>query len=290
MVSAYAAYLRVYEPLAAWSGEEQEHWRAYAASGGAPERTAAINAEHRAALRSLVTAPLRLGPEDDHVALLQNVDGVTYVCPLDLQQRCWESLAEFREMLPESIASAFVPRSLADAAADEQTAWLRKEGERNVHVVAARWQVPLRWFVCFEAGERRLVLGPRLPSYAAVGAPAAGDLSRSLVYVTAMSRARRRVARALAVVRRTLEDGPVVDGIEDLGRWLEEFHPHSLVELDYGGLVHLLDDDQLRADTSVEDVTEAVAALGRADAEGVAAAYERVVNRWRLIAGIESAN
>jgi hypothetical protein len=290
MVSAYAAYLRVYEPLAAWSGEEQEQWRTYAESGEAPERTAAVDAEHRAALRSLVTAPLRLGPEDDGIALLQKVDGVTYVCPLDLQQRCWESLADFREMLPDSIANAFVPRSLADAAADEQAAWLRKEGQRSVHVVAARWQVPLRWFVCFEPGERRLVLGPRLPTYAAVGAPAAVDLSRSLIYVTAMSQARRRVARALATVRRTLEEGPVVDGVEDLGRWLEEFHPHSLVELDYGGLVHLLDDEALRSDNSVEDIAEAVAALGRTDADGVAAAYERVVNRWRVIAGVESAN
>jgi hypothetical protein len=87
-----------------------------------------------------------------------------------------------------------------------------------------------------------------------------------------------------------LEDGPVVDGVEQLGRWLEEFHPHSIVELDYGGLVHLLDDEELRADDSAEDLAEAVAALGRADADGVAAAYERVVNRWRVIAGVESAN
>jgi hypothetical protein len=289
-VSAYAAYLRVYEPLAAWSGEEQEYWRGYAAADRAPARTIAVDAEHRAAMHALVTAPLRLGPEDEGAALVQTIDGMTYVCPLDLQLRCWESLAEFREMLPNSLADAFLPRSLADAAEDEHAALVRKEGERSAHVMAARWQVPLRWFVCFDPAERQLVLGPRLSTYAAVGAPQPADLSRSLTYVTGMSRARRRVARALSVLHRTLEDGPVVDGVEQLGRWLEEFHPHSIVELDYGGLVHLLDDEELRADDSAEDLAEAVAALGRADADGVAAAYERVVNRWRVIAGVESAN
>jgi hypothetical protein len=154
--------------------------------------------------------------------------------------------------------------------------------------------VPLRWLTLFEPGERRLVLGPRVERYAAVGgAPGPGrpaDLSRCLVYVTAMSRARRRLARTLAVVRRMLEDGPIVAGIEDLGRWLEAFHPHSLVELDYGGLVHLVDDDALRDDQSVADIAESVAALGRGDAAGATAGYERVVSRWRSIASVESAN
>jgi len=49
--------------------------------------------------------------------------------------------------------------------------------------------------------------------------------------------------------------------LEEIGRWLEEFHPHSLVELDYGGLVQLLDDDALRADQSVAEVSATVSAL-----------------------------
>ena len=61
-----------------------------------------------------------------------------------------------------------------------------------------------------------------------------------------MSRARRRLARALAVLRPSVDDHAVIAGVEDLGRWLEEFHPRSVVELDYGDLVHLLDDAELR--------------------------------------------
>ena len=74
---------------------------------------------------------------------------------------------------------------------------------------------------------RRPGAGPRRPT-------------RSLVYRTAMAQARRRVARALQVLRKALPDGPTVTSVEALGRWLEEFHPRSLVELDYGGLVDLL--------------------------------------------------
>ena len=57
----------------------------------------------------------------------------------------------------------------------------------------------------------------------------------------ATAQAERRVARALSVLRTAVQDESVTAGVEELGRWLEEFHPRSLVELDYGGLVHLLD-------------------------------------------------
>src|SRR5207248_4498204 len=99
-----------------------------------------------------------------------------------------------------------------------------------------------------------LVLGPRfdrvLPEESGTAADLPEDQRRRCVYVTTMAQARRRAARALNVVRRTIEDGPVVAGVEAVARWLEEFHPHSLVELDYGGLVHLFDDEALTSDQS----------------------------------------
>jgi hypothetical protein len=290
----YAAYLRVYEPLGAFPEELQRRLRAHLDGGRLLDRSRAIEAEHRAAIRAVIAAPPRLVQARDIDALAVSEDGVPYICPLDLRLRCWEALAEFREMLPEPLADAFVPGPVAAVADAEHAGWLREHPDDQAHVQTGRWQVPLRWLVLFEPGERRLVLGPRAERYAAVGASPAPDraaeLTRRLVYVTAMSRARRRLARTLAVVRRTLEDGPVVDGIEELGRWLEAFHPHALVELDYGGLVHLLHDDALRGDQSVADVADAVSALSKGDAAAATAAYERVVARWRPIAGVESAN
>jgi hypothetical protein len=280
-MSAYAAHLRVYEPLATFSSVEQESWRRVRETNPEGDIPGVIEAEHQAALRSLVAG--RLVDTVDPAVLFRVEDGVTYACPLDFALRCAEALEEFRDGLPEPIAGAFLPARLGAESAAVST------NDRVSHVQTARWQVPLRWFVVFEPAERHLTLGPRVESYAAVVAPPAAGLTRSLAYRTAMSRARRRLARALDVLRRTVE-GPIVDSVENLGRWLEEFHPHSIVELDYGGLVHLLDDDTLDGDSSVADIAAALAALRKGDGAAVAACYERVVSRWRPIAAIESAS
>ena len=78
--------------------------------------------------------------------------------------------------------------------------------------------------------------------------------------------------------------------IAQIGRWLEEFHPHSVVELDYGGLVHLLDDDSLRADQSVAEVSAAISASreGQQDLAGVL--YQRLRSRWQGLESLEAAN
>ena len=157
--------------------------------------------------------------------------------------------------------------------------------ELRSHQLSSTWQVPLRWFVLVDQSERVVRVGAPAGS---AGPPR--TTGRSLVYRTAMSRARRRTARALAVLRRSVDDGAVSAGVEDLGRWLEEFHPRSLVELDYGGLVHLLDDDSLQTDESARDVAGALAALGEGDERAAAAAYTRVTGRMKALQAVESAS
>ncbi len=294
-MSVYSAYLRVYEPLHAFPDDVQQRYRSLLADGRMLDRRGALEAEHHAAVRAVVATPPRFASGRNADAIATTEDGIPYVCPLDLRMRCWEALTEFRVMLPEPLVEAFVPAGLIAQAEAESNEWLSAHPDGQPHVLTGRWQVPLRWLVLFDPNERRLVLGPRVQSFASVGGAAArggqaADLSRCLVYVTAMSRARRRLARALAVVRRTLEDGAIAAGVEELGRWLEAFHPHSLVELDYGGLVHLVDDDALRDDASVADIADSVAALGRGDPAGASTGYERVISRWRPIASVESGN
>ena len=78
--------------------------------------------------------------------------------------------------------------------------------------------------------------------------------------------------------------------IAQVGQWLEEFHPHSLVELDYGGLVHLLDDDSLRADQSVAEVAAAISASREGQYELASVLYQRLRNRWQALESLEAAN
>ncbi len=282
-MTAHVASLRVYEPLAAFEGEQRAHWEAYAARGAAPSPAAAAVLEREAAVRALVSGSPVVLPQLEEHAFVTEVDGVTLVCPWSTALRSLEGLEEFLADVPALLLDAWVPRELADGLGDAVDAHRLAHPDARTHLLTATWHVPLRWFVLVDAKEREVALGDGSGGTRRL-------LGRSLVYRTPMSRARRRVARALAVLRTTVEDGVVTAGVEDLGRWLEEFHPRSLVELDYGGLVDLLDDAELQQDESARDVTLALAALGEGDPERAAAAYGRVTARMKALQGVESAN
>ena len=288
-----AAHLRVYEPLGALPDEERARWSAYVESGTTPSRAALMSKEQEAAVAAAMAVPPRVDvtPAGDQ-AYVRHLDGLTYICPWRLQPRAWEALEEFRATLPDDkLAEAFLPLPVVVAAELEHDAWVAANPDVSVGIRTCTWSVPIPWFALFEAEERRLVLGARkLGDGQAAGAPAHVGLDRALVYLTAMSRARRRAARALHVVRKAFEDTPAVDAIDDLGRWLEEFHPHSLVELDYGGIVHLLDDETLAADDSVGEIAAALDYLAEGDIGAAGSCYENVLARWRAIASLEHAN
>ena len=285
-MTAHAAHLRVYEPLAAFSPESRRRWEAYAAERRAPLPAEGVARERAAGLRALLGPVPGLPVVEEH-AFVTEVDGVTLFCPWRTRLRALTALEEFAADLPDEVLEAFLPAETVRRASAELDAWrLSRPDERSCQLTSA-WQVPLRWFVLVDAEERTVRLGR----------PAGGGgtsvdrrAGRSLTYRTPMSRARRRTARALDVLRRTVEDRDVAAGLEDLGRWLEEFHPRSLVELDYGGLVHLLDDTALTQDESAADIAAALAALREGDPAGATAAYGRVTARMQALRAVESAN
>jgi hypothetical protein len=272
---------------------ERERWQAYVADGDVPSRPVQMVREHEAALAAVLAVPPRLEFADgvDH-AYVRHLDGLTYICPWRLQLRAWNAMDDFRSQLPDELRDAFFPPALSAAAEDARDVWVASNPEIKAGILTSTWQVPVAWFIAFEATERRLVLGERsahgVPGRSSSGAPE--GLDRAMVYLTAMSRARRRNAQGLRIVRRIFGEGPATDSIEEVGRWLENFHPHSLVELDYGGLVHLVDDDTLSEDNSVADVNEAIERLVAGDLSAAGGCYERVVGRWRSIAAMEHAN
>ena len=289
-----AAHLRVYEPLGSLPEEERRHWAGYVESGKAPSRPLLMAREHEAALAAALAVPPRVTFGGEEHAFVRHLDGLTYICPSRLQLRAWEALEEFCSRLPDEILEAFLPGAVCASAEVDHDTWVATHPDVRPGILTETWAVPVPWFVLFEADERRLVLGERRSGAAATGPGQAGvaqtGLDRALVYLTAMSRARRRAARALHVAQRSLGDGPAIDALDEIGRWLEEFHPHSLVELDYGGLVHLLDDEALSADTSVAEIGEALEQLAKGEIVAAGEIYEGVVARWRAIAGLEHAN
>ncbi|MFC7568976.1 hypothetical protein ACFQU9_38160 [Actinomadura namibiensis] len=307
----YAAYLRVYEPVTAFPEPARTLWTAYADSRRRPRRVHALRAEQREALGRLAARPPRPAPErESEHAYVRRSDDMIYVCPWETRLRSWRSFARFRERTPESLAARFVPPLVTARVEEEFERWRRSGRNLDPHIQCSTWHVPIAWFVPFAAAERCLVLGGApgaapgsgaesaevLPEHASRG-PATAVPARTLIYVTSMPEARRRVAAALPVVRDGLGEGadqvapPLAAGhLEALGRWLAGFHPHALVELDYGGLVHLLDDDALRSDESVAEIGVALAATARGEVELTVAMYKRLLARWRPVRALESAN
>jgi len=297
VVLPYAASLRVYEPLAAFPEPARSQWARYVDLPDRPRRAHALEAEHAEAIRRLLGVPPIPVPEhESRDAYLRRVDDILYVCPWETRLRSWLAFARFRGSIPAKLANRFVPPAIAEQTADDFDRYRREVGAEGLrpHIRTSTWHVPTAWFVPFDSAERWLVLGDREQTSGEPGTATTTTPARNLLYVTSMAQARRRVARALAVLRRhvgrRMGDVTAIHQVEDVGRWLEEFHPHSLVELDYGGLVHLMDDETLRTDQSVAELAAALTGLDTGQEELAYAMYQRVVHRWRSIQALETAN
>ncbi len=275
MLVPYASYLRVYEPLSAFPEAERAHWARYA--GGGPVPTA--QDELRRSLADLAaTPPVGVPAHESADAFVAEVDGVVCVCPWRTRLRGWLALDGLADMFPGAVLDAVLPPVVRGQAVADHERWAERNPDARPWIRTAVWQVPVRWFVLFSDEERE---------YREAGQDGEPPVLR---YRTPMVQARRRLARGLKTLRESMDDGPLTEGLVDVGRWLEEFHPRSLVELDYGGLVHALPAEQLAGDRSAADVAEGIAALGAGDAEGASEAYARLAERWRAVRDRQFAN
>jgi hypothetical protein len=278
----YASYLRVYEPLGAFPEPERGHWARYARRTDVPT----AQDELRRSLADLLPPPpVPVPVHESGDAFVAQVDGVVVVCPWRTRLRGWlalEELGQARETWPERALPAPVldvmlpPVVRAQVAADHER-WRERNPDARPWIRTAVWQVPVRWFTLFADEEREYVPGGE-------GKPPV------FRYRTPMVQARRRLARALRALRESVDEGPLTEGLVEVGRWLEEFHPRALVELDYGGLVHALSPERLAGDRSAADVAEGLAALRDGDGEGASEAYGRLAERWREIRNLQFAN
>ncbi len=279
MPSLFASYLRVYEPLTAFDRERQIFWRRYVKEGRAVAPLDGPGRQRTAVLEALGAGWTRLPDLPDEAYVLE-ADDTLLVCPWNLRLRVAEAALHARDGVPSVLADAFVPPVLAGQAKAIVDDWrsgarVLERGVPRVHEQVATWGVPLRWFVFVDIDERELTVRSD---------------RRTLRYRTEISKARRRAHRGVSVLRKSLGDAPITEAVEEGARWLEEFHPRSVVELDYGGLVNLLPDETLTADDSPGLVAAGLAALSRSDADGASEAYEKLVARWRAVQLLERCN
>ncbi|RKR89057.1 hypothetical protein BDK92_3394 [Micromonospora pisi] len=279
MPSLFASYLRVYEPLTAFDRDRQIFWRRYVKEGRAVAPLEGPGRQRTAVIEALGAGWTRLPDLPDEAYVLE-ADDTLLVCPWNLRVRVAEAALSARDGVPPVLADAFVPPILAGQAKAvvedfRSGARVLEHGVPRLHEQIATWGVPLRWFVFVDPAERELTVRPE---------------RRVLRYRTEISKARRRASRGLAVLRKSVGDAPITEAVEEGARWLEEFHPRSVVELDYGGLVQLLPDEALADDDSPALVAEGLAGLSRGDAEAATEAYEKLVARWRAVQLLERCN
>ncbi|MFD9265845.1 hypothetical protein ACFWB1_24485 [Streptomyces goshikiensis] len=258
----YASYLRVYEPLAAFPEPERAHWADYARRGAAPT----AQDELRRSLTDLVRVPVVGVPAHESAdAFTAEVDGVLLVCPWRTRLRGWLALQDLVADFPGPVLDAALPPGERRRAAEEFAAWRERNPDARPWIRTGVWQVPLRWFVLVSDEEREYLPGERLR------------------YRTPMVQARRRLARGLRTLREAEGYGGLVQGLVEVGSWLEEFHPRSMVELDYGGLLHALPAERLAADRSARDLAAGIAALRAGDMSVAAGKYGELAERWRAV-------
>lgn len=263
----YTAYLRVYEPLESFPEPERGRWATYATSAGG--RDAGVLSEHRTARRNLLAVPpVAVPAQESEDAFVLRIEGATYVAPVRTRLRSWLAFSDFRDGVAGEVLDAFFPPAVTAATEAEHELWRREDGDGRAPILTATWAVPLQWFVPFAPRDQ------------------VGD---GLLFRTRMGSARRRVARGLRVLSDTFDEAPYAEDLTDVGRWLEEFHPRSILELDYDVLA-TLGGGLLVEDRSVAEVAAALAALSAGDEETAATAYDQLVTRWSDVRTLEHAN
>ncbi|MFC8955505.1 hypothetical protein ACFT8P_23180 [Streptomyces sp. NPDC057101] len=275
----YASYLRVYEPLAAFPEPERTHWARYARR----PRTPGAQEELRRSLADLLsTPPVPVPVHESGEAFVAHLDGVVVICPWRTRLRGWLALQELPGQFPDPVLDAMVPPVVRAQVTSDYERWLSGNPDARPWIRTAIWQVPLRWFALFGDEDRQYEPGE----------PGGAEAGRAPVlrYRTTMAQARRRLARALRALRESIDEGPMTEGLVEVGRWLEEFHPRALVELDFGGLVHAVTEEWLAEDRSAAQMAEGIAALRAGDGEAAGAAYGRLAERWRAVGDLRFAN
>jgi hypothetical protein len=253
--------------------------RAALARGPLPPERAAGH-EREVCLRAQLAARLLPGGARDdrdpaggtEVLVLGGASGEPLVCPLDTRARAAAAVLTFLATEAPLLRACALPVPEAVARREAEAA-VAELGSGAAHVVSASWTVPLPWFALVDPEERQLRL----------------DGWRRVWWRVPMGRARARAAQAERIVRHGLDDSGPADVLAETGTWLARFDRSSVVELDYGGIVDLVDDEALRNDDSADQVRDALQALREGDTAGARAGYDRLHEFWAVVAGKQRA-
>lgn len=194
--------------------------------------------------------------------------GRSWLCPRYPRLRMLEGVLAVRAGHVSAVADVLVPEQIAEAASRELAAIRRRTPDARSFILTSPWHVPLRWFSLFTADDRE--------DYEdSAGYP-------SVRFRSPIGPSRERLERAIGIIRDAGFAVPIVEALESLRQWLDDFGDEAMVELDYGTVARLFDPADLAADDSVEQVALSLDALERGDLEGAETHYMAVAGRWAI--------
>lgn len=200
-------------------------------------------------------------------ALRLEFEGRAFVCPRYPRLRMLEGLLAFHNSFPGMGGSVLVPEEVVSRAAAELEAIHRERPDARSHILTSPWHVPLRWFAAFEPGQRELVQS---------------EDGTTIRYRTRRDSASRRLTRATATLKKAGFDELVIDPVEGLTSWLDDFPGDAVVELDYGSVAELFGDTELALDETAADVAASIDALDAGDFDDASDYYAAAAARWAL--------
>ncbi|MEA2509143.1 MAG: hypothetical protein QOG21_1225 [Actinomycetota bacterium] len=264
------AYLRVYEPLALFPARERSRWSVQSGEDD--------GSDILASRKWLITAALPgqdASSAMDERAFIRRIDDRILVCPWRTRLRMLTSLLAFRGVVPDEVADAFVPEMEAQRAARELATMDEETPEIRSHILHANWHVPLRWFGAFEDAERILV---------------EDKAGLRLRYETSTGEARARLRHTLGVLEASQMDEGVTEAVRELLDWLSVFSDEGLVELDYGTVALMFDDEELLEDRSAGELWQCLQALEEGDTSRAGRIFATLSERWSEVRSLEILN
>jgi hypothetical protein len=264
------AYLRAYEPLDSFPEDDRARWLSH--SEEAAEVGQSVSRKWLIA-RALPPGGGTADPTEG--AFVRSEADRTLVCPWRFRLRMLAAMLAFRGSMPEEVAEAFVPENLARLAARELATLGDNQPDIRSHILHANWHVPLRWFAAFDESERVLT------------EDASGLRIR---YEASIGTAKQRLARAHRILETSWVDESVTEAVHELTDWLQGFSDDGLLELDYGAVAGMFEEETLADDRSAAAVWTCLEALEQGDLVTAGRVFASLTEMWSEVRSHEVVN
>ncbi|MGL3807856.1 hypothetical protein ACSYDW_17395 [Paeniglutamicibacter sp. R2-26] len=268
------SYLRVFEPLSAFSDEDQM----LITGTRHGDRETLEDATAADALKRLTRQLSDPFPhQHDEVFRKLSITGWdgaahTLYCPDQLAARAVLASEQLDGSMRPQLLELLVPDAARAANAlriDEQQF---TQDLAHLHTRTATWGIPFGWFVLVHEDDEYEVVEDD------------DELISSRIY-TPLHQALNRARYAAATLAIHAPEMDLLDELTALSEWLMLFDKDSMLELDYGRIAALV-----WPDDSPHDLRLGIESLADSDMAGAAAAYRRLSNRWLAVRQLARAN